>query len=434
MLKQFEAHIRKWHWGKENTPLLIACSGGLDSVCLVHLCEALKLNFAIAHCNFNLRGVESDTDERFVRQLGESLRKKVFVKSFDTKIEADNLGGSIQMVARKLRYDWFEQLMTEQHFKVLLTAHHADDNLETFLINLSRGTGLAGLTGIPEKNGFIHRPLLPFSKGELKAFAKSRNLVWREDSSNEETKYLRNKVRHHVVPELYKLHPTFLSNFQSTLDYLKQSETILNQYKDQLQKALFEAEGGRIRIAIQKLKAYQPDEGWMYFLFSEFGFTEWGDVFRLLDGQSGKEVRSATHRLLKDRNHLLLSEIKENNEEEYLINEGTQRISSPLHLTWGRVEKMGLATKNVVYIDADKISFPLVLRKIREGDWFIPFGMQGKKKISKFLKDEKIDRFSKESIWLLCSGDTIVWVVGLRMDDRFKVHHSSKNILKIELS
>ena len=434
MLKQFEEHISKWNWGKENTPLLIACSGGLDSVALVHLCEKLKLNFAIAHCNFNLRGVESDTDERFVRQLGETLRKKVFVTSFDTINEADKLGGSIQMVARKLRYDWFEQLMVEHQFKVLLTAHHADDNLETFIINLSRGTGLAGLTGIPEKNGFIHRPLLPFSKREIEAFAKSRNLVWREDSSNAETKYLRNKVRHHVVPELYKLHPTFLSNFQSTLDHLKQSETILNQCKGQLQKSLFLKDGERIRIAIQKLKAYQPDEGFMYFLLSEFGFTEWGDVFRLLEGQSGKEVRSTTHRLLKDRDHLILSEIKLNSEGTYLINEEAETISSPIPLTLGRVEKMGLATKNVVYIDADKLSFPLVLRKSREGDWFIPFGMRGKKRISKFLKDEKIDRFSKESIWLLCSGDTIVWVVGLRMDERYKVHHSTKNILKIELS
>ncbi|GGG46306.1 tRNA(Ile)-lysidine synthase [Croceivirga lutea] len=433
MLKKFEKHIEKWRWQENKTPLLIACSGGLDSVTLVHLCQQLNLEFAIAHCNFNLRGLESDADEVLVRLLGEKLHKRTFIKSFDTKKITEQIGGSIQMVARELRYDWFDELMEKYGYKALLTAHQSNDSLETFLINLSRGTGLAGLTGIPEHNGAIRRPLLPFSRGEIWNYAKSEGLEWREDSSNTDTKYLRNKIRHELVPKLNELHPTFLQNFENTLNRLTVSERLLHHYKIQLQEELFKIEDDIISIEIEKLKKHKPDQNWMYFLFSDYGFTQWADALALLNAESGKEIRSQTHRLLKDRNHLLLRELKSIQDAIFFIGEEDASIEEPLSLEFKSTTGIKELGADIIYVDYNKINFPLVLRKWKEGDWFVPFGMSGRKKVAKLLKDEKLDVFAKENIWVLCNKDEIIWVVGKRSDNRFKVDKDTKKVLKITL-
>lgn len=434
LLQKFKEHITKYNWQKDHVPLLIACSGGLDSVTLVHLCVALDFNFAIAHCNFKLRGSDSDADEALVRHLGEAYGKKTFVKPLDTEKAVQHMGGSVQMVARTLRYDWFHQLTKEEGFDFVLTAHHADDNLETFLINLSRSTGLSGLTGIPEQNGKIVRPLLPFSKEEIHYYAKKNKLKWREDASNLETKYLRNKIRHEVVPKLKELHPNFLQNFENTLNRLSASEEILNRYKKVLQAELFENEGEVIQISLKKLKKHKPDQHLLYLLFSEFGFTQWKDILHLIDAESGKELQSRTHRLLKDRDFFLLTRKKEETgANSFLIEEAAIQLNSPLQLRFEETKNVKNSDKDVIFIDKDKLKYPLTLRKWQKGDWFIPYGMQGKKKVSKFLKDEKIDNFSKESVWLLCSNKEVVWVVGMRADDRFKVLKNTKKILRVKI-
>ncbi|NKI32477.1 tRNA lysidine(34) synthetase TilS [Croceivirga thetidis] len=432
MLEKFKEHIAQWHWKTNKTSLLIACSGGLDSITLVHLCHELKLNFALAHCNYKLRGKDSDADETLVRELGDSLNKRVFVKSFDLK--SNEKKGSIQTTARDLRYQWFKELIWEHGFKNVLTAHHLDDNLETFLINLSRGTGLAGLTGIPEENGRIIRPLLQFTRDEIKDYALDNNLNWREDASNSETKYLRNKIRHEVVPSLKDLNPEFLQNFEKTLNHLGSTKEILKRYKFEIQKKLFELKDNFIKISIKKLQKQNPKEDLLYLIFAEFGFTQWEDMLRLLDGTSGKEIRSNTHRLLKDRKSLILQALPSTESQDAIsIQETDKRIDKPLKLNFELVEEFDGFTKNTLYVDKDKLKYPLVLRKKRKGDWFVPFGMEGKKKLSKFLKDEKIDQYTKEEVWLLCSNDQIVWVVGYRADNRFKVEKSTQQILRVKI-
>ncbi|WP_420601961.1 tRNA lysidine(34) synthetase TilS [Flagellimonas sp.] len=434
MLERFKTHIQNNFSFLKGKRLLLACSGGLDSVVLAHLSVRSDLDVTLVHCNFNLRGEESDGDELFVRNLANDLKTEIEVKSFNTQEQVQFGKGSIQMVARKLRYHWFNELMDNKGFDYVLTAHHADDSLETFLINLSRGTGLDGLTGIPAQNDKVVRPLLSFSRNQISAYAHKENLKWREDSSNQDDKYLRNKIRLEIVPRLKELHPTFLENFKQTQSHLHQTGTIVAQYIAQLKKDLFKREGDRFKINIGHLLELQPVEAYLYQLFKPYGFTEWNDVKQLLTAMSGKEVHSKTHRLLKDREHLFLSKMELGNKETYLISEENSSIETPVPLQIEEVKSIDEALKNVVFLDKEKLNYPLILRNWEKGDYFYPFGMRGKKKLSKFFKDEKMDVLSKEKQWLLCSGNDIVWVMGKRQDERFKVDDSTKTILKITLT
>ncbi len=412
---------------------LLACSGGLDSVVLAHLCHALKMDFSIAHCNFRLRGTESDGDEEFTRQLAMKLNKSFFVTHFDTIGYVNKNKVSVQVGARELRYHWFAEIMQENGIKTLVTAHHADDNLETFLINLSRGTGIEGLSGIPAKNETIARPLLKFSREEILEYAKEKKWEWREDSSNSETKYLRNKIRHDIVPVLKELHPAFLQNFGKTQEYVQQTAEITKNHIDTLRSTLLKKHGDIVRIQIQELQQLNPAKAYLYGLFKEYGFTEWYDVVSLLTAMSGKEVRSKSHRLVKDREFLLLSEITDENNSTFSINQADKKIDFPIDLTIEEVKKLGKMASTILYVDKETLNYPLLLRKWKKGDYFYPLGMKGKKKLSKFFKDEKIDIISKDAQWLLCSKTEIVWVVGRRADERFKVTDDTRAILKFEL-
>ncbi|WP_313788464.1 tRNA lysidine(34) synthetase TilS [Flagellimonas pacifica] len=414
--------------------LLLACSGGLDSVVLAHLSVWSDLDVTLAHCNFNLRGEESDGDELFVRNLADELKTEVEVKPFNTQEQVQLGKGSVQMVARKLRYHWFNELMDDKGFDYILTAHHTDDNLETFLINLSRGTGLDGLSGIPAQNDKVIRLLLNFSRNEILDYAQKEKIKWRDDSSNQDNKYLRNKIRLEIVPQLKELHPTFLENFKQTQTYLHQTSAIVEQHIEALKKSLFKREGDRFEINIERLRELQPVEAYLYQLFNTYGFTEWGDVKQLLTAMSGKEVHSKTHRLLKDREYLILSKMELDNKETYFVSEKKCNVETPVPLKMDEVKTIGETSKNTIFLDKEKLNYPLILRNWEKGDYFYPFGMQGKKKISKFFKDEKMDVLSKEKQWLLCSGNNIVWVIGKRLDERFKVDDSTKTILKITLS
>ncbi|RIV33012.1 tRNA lysidine(34) synthetase TilS [Flagellimonas lutimaris] len=433
MFPKFKEHISNKMPFLKGKKLLLACSGGADSVVLAHLCVAANLDIALAHCNFNLRGEESDGDEDFVRELESKIGVEVYVKTFDTKQYVETHRGSVQMAARELRYQWFDELLKTKGFDYVLTAHHADDSLETFLINLSRGTGIDGLSGIPEVNEQVVRPLLPFSQEEIVEYATSESIEWREDSSNASSKYLRNKIRHQIVPILKELHPTFLQNFLNTQNHLQQTNDLVVNNLNELKAKLFEPRDGAIKINIAELEQLQPLESYLYGLFKDYGFTEWEDVKALLTAMSGKQVVSKTHLLLKDRDCLILSEIKNRVSQTYPVYIDETASESPITLKLENVKNLENQDQNVVFLDKEKLNFPLVLRNWEKGDYFYPFGMKGKKKLSKFFKDEKMDVISKEKQWLLCSDNEIVWVVGKRADERFKVEDSTQQIIKITL-
>ncbi|MDT0644896.1 tRNA lysidine(34) synthetase TilS [Zunongwangia sp. F363] len=416
--------------------LLLAVSGGVDSVVLAYLCRNAKLGFSIAHCNFNLRGEESDADEDFVIDLADELEAEVFTQNFDTETFAEEAGISIQMAARELRYNWFEELSQTLNFDYVLLAHHANDDLETFLINLVRGTGLEGLSGINAEKDTILRPLLDFSRKEIEAYARQNNIKWREDSSNASTKYLRNKIRHKIVPVLEELNPQLLQSFKQTQSYLKESEALVEDYMSLIYpKAIQKSQYG-YELDINFLKKIPNTRAVLYQLLKTFGFTEWNDVYNLLDAQPGKMVFSEEYRLVKDREKLLLTEINYPEDKIYHIAEGEELVMLPVgKLAFAEVDKIEKKEDfSRIFVDADKLQFPLIIRKWQTGDFFYPFGMKGRKKISDFFKDKKMSLPEKENTWLLCSAEDIVWVVNHRADERFKVTSATGKILKISCS
>lgn len=433
MLTEFKTHIKNSFPALQENSFLLACSGGLDSVVLTYLCNACQLDFSIAHCNFQLRGTESDADEKFVAELAKKSNIKLHITHFDTNDYVIKNKVNIQVAARELRYAWFAELMQKNNIGTLVTAHHADDNLETFLINLSRGTGIDGLTGIPSKTDTISRPLLAFSREQILDYAKAENLKWVEDSSNADVKYLRNKIRHEILPVLKELHPTFLKNFELTQSHLKGANAILNNHVELLKSKIFESHNGGFRISIEELAVLHPQSAYLYALLKDYGFTAWADIARLLLGMSGKEVRSKTHRLIKDRECLLLETLGVSEVGSFTIKEGQHEIKIPIHIVVEEVASVKDTSQNILYVDKDSLKYPLVVRKWEKGDYFYPFGMTGKKKLSKYFKDEKIDVISKEKQWLLCSGNEIVWVIGRRPDQRFSVTEKTKETLKFIL-
>lgn len=433
MVALFEKHI------KDNFPflvkakILIAISGGIDSVVLTYLCKEIGLNLSLAHCNFNLRGKESDADEQFVKDLADKLDVPVYIESFDTKAYKHSHKLSTQIAARELRYNWFKSLQEAFKIDYVLTAHQADDNLETFLINLSRGTGIEGLTGIPEVNNNVVRPLLPFTRDQIKIYATENKIDWREDSSNKEAKYLRNKLRLEVLPALKEVNPTFMDNFNKTIDHLNGTRGIVNHHIANLKAVLFKREKEQISIAIDELINLNPRKDYLYELFNEFGFTAWDDVENLLFAMSGKQIFSHSHRMLKNRKELLITSINPIEIEDYYeLKENEKTIVKPLKLDVCDVAQIGDLKNEIAYIDKDLLKYPLIIRKWKKGDYFYPLGMRNKKLLSKFFKDEKFSIVAKENTWILCSGDEIIWVISHRLDDRFKVTPKTKHILKLE--
>ena len=420
----------------KNAKVLIAVSGGVDSVVLTHLCLKLGLDISLAHCNFKLRNEESDADEEFVIELADLLDLQVFIEDFETTAYAAEKKISVQMAARELRYNWFEDLCQTLQFDYIFTAHHANDNLETVLINLIRGTGLQGLTGIPDKNEHIIRPLLPFSRDQVEKYARENKLRWREDISNQSVKYLRNKVRLEVIPKMLEINPQLLDSFAKTRSHLQQSVELIEDYMAVLFPKVAKEEEFGYSFKIRVLQSLPNSKAVMYALFKSFGFTEWEDVHDLLEAQPGKMVFSKTHRLIKDRDNLLLTTIPENSTKSYEIQENEQVVMLPVGIFhFEKVDKMTrLQVDRAIFVDRMKLNYPLIVRKWKHGDYFYPFGMQGKKKLSKYFKDEKLSLPQKENCWLLCSGSKIVWVIGLRADARFAVDDDTNNILRISFA
>ncbi|WP_423999251.1 tRNA lysidine(34) synthetase TilS [Maribacter sp. IgM3_T14_3] len=436
MLEAFKKHIEDSFPELLDSHFIIACSGGLDSTVLVELCHQANLNFSVAHCNFTLRGTASDGDEAFVRDYAKKIEKEFFITHFDTLGYVNQHKVSVQMAARELRYAWFDQLLKENDGAYLLTAHHANDNVETFIINLSRGTGIDGLTGIPAKINDIRRPLLPFTRQELESFALKLNMQWREDASNADAKYLRNKIRLEIIPKLNELHPTFSDNFKNTLNYLQQTESIASAYLKKFKEELFVDKDGRFEIEIAKLKELHPLSTYLHGLFKEYGFKEMDNLEVLLDGLSGKQLTSSSHVLVKNRDVLILTSNKESKSEaqEYRITEEEVPLNLPLSLKFSVVPERYDNTDTAIFVQKNTLKYPLIVRKWKTGDYFYPIGLNRKKKLSKFFKDEKVDVLSKEETWLLCSEGQIIWVIGMRADHRFRVADSTQEILKIEFT
>jgi tRNA(Ile)-lysidine synthase len=432
LLKKLNHHIsRNFPFLKEKK-LLIACSGGIDSVVLTRLLKELDFDISLAHCNFSLRGKESDGDEEFVVKLADKLSIPIFTKTFQTKKYASDKKISTQMAARELRYEWFEELLNKYSFDYLLTAHHLGDDLETFFINLSRGTGLRGLTGIPNVNEKIVRPFLEFSRDEISQTAEEKNIKWREDSSNASTDYLRNKLRLEVLPNYTDLNEKVLQNFQQTQKHLNESLLLVEDYMLLIQNLILNKTDEGIEIDINQLQELPNTKALLYELLSPYGFTTWKDISGLLKAQSGKQLFSNSHRLIKNRNSFLLTEIAlDNNDESFFIKENISGIMEPIELQFEKISEISETKNNIIFVDFQKIKFPLEIRKWKEGDYFYPFGMKGKKKLSKFFKDEKLSLIAKEKIWVLCSEKKIVWVVGMRSSELFKIDNTTTEILKI---
>lgn len=431
MLNEFQSHINLKFPFLKDSKLLIAISGGIDSVVLTRLLHQLNFDISLAHCNFQLRENESDLDEEFIKKLATNLNIHSHTISFDTNAISKEKKISTQMTARDLRYSWFDNLIDKNNYDYVLTAHQKNDVLETFLINFTRGTGLDGLTGIPEINNKIVRPLLPFTRNDIERFAKKNNVSWREDKSNASTKYLRNKIRHNVIPVLKEINPSLMDSFNNTLENLKESQIIIKDNIERVKKKATVLENNILKIEIEKIKSLSNPKAYLFELLKEYMYTEWNDVVALLDAQSGKQVFSKSHRLVKDRKHLLLAKIDDKNStQSYVINNFNADFTSNDFTLKFKLDgdfNQQSSNKNSVILDYDQLCFPLTVRKWQHGDYFYPDGMKGKKKLSDFFNDEKMSILEKEKTWILTtSKNEIIWVVGKRLDNRFKNNISTK--------
>ena len=415
------------HFDKlKNQKILLAHSGGVDSSVLAYLLVQEKLNFSVAHCNFQLRGAESDSDFQFVRKWCLENEIPFYSKTFDTEaFKKENKIGT-QEAARELRYNWFFSLMENESFDVILTGHHLNDQLETFLINTIRGTGLPGLLGISSSKPLC-RPLLEFTKKEILEFAKENKIQWREDQTNSEAEYLRNHLRKNVIPPLVNARDHVLNNFKTTLSQLNETEEFIVEQMELLRKKIFKIERGVTVLLIAELKKIKSLHFCLHRWLAPLGFDA-KEVEKLIDAQSGKFLVTSSHRLIRDREKLLLSILLPSDQEEIPIDIDKGEMSLPLGIDWKIVSSEEVETfrPNEAYLDKDLLKNPLYLRKFRKGDYFYPTGMKGKKLLSKFFKDEKYSLLDKEQQWLLTSGKDIVWVVGKRCDRRFIVQSNSK--------
>jgi tRNA(Ile)-lysidine synthase len=444
LLNRFINYIQQQNLFQKKDHLILAVSGGADSVVLCELCFQAGFDFEIAHCNFQLRGEESERDEKFVLKLGEKYDKKASVKKFDTKEYAEENKVSIQVAARELRYEWFDFLLNESsirnHQTWLLTAHHANDNIETLLMNFFKGTGIKGLQGILPKQGKIIRPLLFATREEILEFIKENNLQFVEDSSNASDKYTRNYFRHQLIPSVQKVFPKAEENLINNLERFHEIEILYQQSIHLHKKKILEQKGDEIYIPVLKLLKSEPLKTIVYEIIKDFGFTahQTEEVVYLLKSESGKYISSSTHKILKNRNWLIISPINNQIAQHILINETDKEID----FESGRlmIKKEGLENEKipssqlVAMLDMENISFPLLLRKWKQGDYFYPLGMQKKKKLSKFFIDQKMSLNEKENTWVIENNQRILWVVGRRIDDRFKIKEKTKKVLLLEIN
>jgi tRNA(Ile)-lysidine synthase len=438
MLEQFIKNINDKQLFDPAQKVLLAVSGGIDSMVLLHLFEKSEFDYGIVHCNFNLRGEESDKDEEFVKKHVLEHGVPAFFESFETKEYAQLCGISIEMAARDLRYEYFERIRSKNKYDFIATAHHEDDLIETFFLNLSRKTGIKGLTGIKDKTCKIIRPLLWVGRKEIEQFAADNYIDFREDSSNNEVVYQRNFLRHKILPLFSELNPAFKKNLLASVENLKDAEKVYSGFLNSEKENVVSRKENEVLIEIEALQKSAYPKTLLLEILSEFNFnpTVIDKVLQSFETESGKRFFSKTHRLLKDREYLFVSEIKEDEEKIYYIEEEDFELFAPFEISIKRLntEDFQLIKKaNTACVDLEEIHFPLLIRKWKQGDYFQPLGMTGFKKVSDFFIDQKIPIHEKENTWLLCSGKKIVWIMGHRIDNRFKITPKSKQVLQIEI-
>ena len=436
----FEKYIIDNQLFTKNDKLLVAVSGGVDSVVLCQLLYLNNYHFSIAHCNFQLRGDESDGDEAFVKSLADRWKVPFYSKKFETKQYALDHKLSIQVAARDLRYEWFEQLRKTLNYDFILTAHHASDNIETVLYNFTKGSGLLGLTGIKPKNKAIVRPLLWAKKEEIVAFLNAENLSFREDSSNATDKYARNNIRHQVIPVLTQINPNFENTANETIQRLVETQVLLDFFIDLIKKEITHTVDNQLFIDKNKFKTYPSVSTVLFEILKDFGFNN-DQIAQILreEAKTGALFYSHTHKLLIDRSHYIIATQKKEavsetvftiQKEDFLVK------GSDFELVFNYLNeehKVFSKNPNEALLDVDKLSFPLILRKWQEGDRFQPLGMGGKSQLlSDFFRLQKLSIFDKEKIWILETAETqICWVIGLRIDERFKMDNSSKSFVSM---
>ena len=434
MVDEVQRYVSNNNLFSNKDKLLLAVSGGVDSVVLAHLLNKLKYKFAIAHCNFSLRGSESDADENLVQEIAKKLGVEIFIKSFDTAAHSQQEKISIQMAARDLRYAWFNQLVVKHNFHRIVTAHHHDDHVETILLNLMRGTGLAGLVGMPPRNGSKVRPLLSLAKDKILEYAQKNNLKWREDQTNTENKYHRNRIRNVVLPEMRRVNP----NVSEALDQLSivssNARALLAQHVNDYRNLNLVKVGLDTEIELDEKK--ELNEFCLHEILPDFGFNH-SQIENLVKGNEvGKVVVSEEYIANRDRQKIILSAVGDHKIENLIdikhINKGSSELG------WKFVKSSAadveiIASPNFAFLDYDTLEFPLNVRNWKQGDWFIPLGMKGKKKVSDFMIDAKIPLNLKSRVLVMESGNNICWLAGHRIDNRFKITDATKKVLIVEI-
>ena len=483
LFQSFSDFIVKENLFSSGDKLLVTVSGGLDSVVLCELCQQAGFDYVMAHCNFRLRGAESDRDEAFVRRLAEKYGKELLLKHFDTQAYADATKVSVQVAARELRYAWFQEIVAADAPAPvrILTAHHLDDSIETLLLNFFRGTGIDGLHGILPRQGVIARPLLFAWKEDLRQFAEDSRLEWAEDSSNALDKYTRNYFRIQIIPLVSQMVPGALFNLAGNIQRFREAGELYHQAVQGHIRRLLEASGNEVRIPVLKLKKTKPMPALIYEIIRKYGFSpqQVFETIGLMDSGSGRYIQSATHRIVRHRGWLIIAphpspqaqtivitsekdspgyengvlrlELRDVKPGEELPiphkatpakpgprdnpaspGEGTKLASPGPPTKANRRGGEARGENNIALLDADKIQFPLLLRKWRQGDYFYPLGMRKKKKLGRFFIDSKLSITDKEKIWVVEMDKKIIWVAGMRIDDRFRITPQTRQILKIE--
>ncbi len=436
MIRKVSKFIQQHQLFVPNAKLLVAVSGGIDSVVMLHMLHSLHYECVVAHCNFHLRGAESDSDAEFVRKFTQQLGIELFTTDFETEKYAQQQGISIEMAARDLRYRWFEQIRQQKQCDCVVVAHHADDAVETFFLNLARGTGVKGLSGIAPKNGAIVRPLLSCFRSEIEAYAKEHGLRFCTDSTNADNAYKRNFVRNEIVPMFKRLNPSFSATMLNNLHFLAEANTFITSTIER-QKMLVKQTTEGIEISIQELQKQPSPSLVLHELLSPFGFnqTVTETILCQLTEESGKQFFSASHRVIKDRKKLIVSKLNEQKDVEFLIQQNDEHLMVPFEIQISKTTNIVIPkVKNAVALDYAKLHFPLTLRRWRAGDWFVPLGMKGRKKLSDFFTDNKFSLLDKEHTWILVDGTgDVIWIVGHRLDDRYKITDSTTEYYLIKV-
>ncbi|HQH25339.1 MAG TPA: tRNA lysidine(34) synthetase TilS [Bacteroidales bacterium] len=437
MLKEFKEYIEQNGLIRENEKILLAVSGGIDSMVMTDLFIRAGQEIGIAHCNFTLRGEESQADEEFVAKYAADHNIGFFSVRFDTRAYASEKGISIQMAARDLRYSWFEKTREKQGFDLIAIAHNLNDNIETFLINLVRGTGITGLSGIRKTRDRVIRPLLFAGRKSIEDYSKTNGIPYREDSSNTDTGYVRNRIRHLVLPLLAEINPSVENALNDTSKRLSEINEVFTAFTADLRKKLIRKDDSLLIIDLEKLEPFISSNAVMFELFRPFGITSalLCDLLNVISGQTGSGIRTLSHRIIKNRNELIISETTPKQSITRQFNTIGELSACPFISSVREQNVSGSysipSSGNTAWFDREKITFPLTIRNWQHGDYFFPLGMQHRKKLSDFLTDIKESLFTKENTLVLVSGGEIAWVMGKRIDDRFKVTGKTRKVLEI---